>query len=371
MRTLIAALLTFVTVAHAEDSGLLPGLVSAPLLLPVSIAGNDEMLDSYVIRPDRPGRFPLVIMTDGTPSVDTPTQLARRSPIAFNRAAIALAQRGYATITIMRRGFGLSGGVYSEKLQQACDYLPAVRNSGDDVLAAITELRHEPWVEADHILLLGQSTGGLAVLAAAAANPSGVVGLLNFDGGRHSRSISGEPCGSDHLISTVAALGRTARLPALWLYAENNRSYGPSLAQDMLMAYTAGGAPARLQLLAPFDADGHDLIYNAPPETWLPTAESFLAELELPTAQVITLPDLASFPAPTILGSICQEGFAAYLAYRSDAKAFATNHGGSCGFGRGRTAHEALVEAISECQSAARGAGTCQIYAVGQHFVGY
>jgi dienelactone hydrolase len=371
MRTLIAVLLSLVTVAHAEDDGLLSGLISTPLLLPVSIAGNDVMLDSYVIRPDCPGRFPLVIMTGGTPSVDSPKNLARRSPIAFNRAAIALAQRGYATITIMRRGYGLSGGGFAENLQQPCDYLPAVRNSGDDILATITALRREPWVEADHILLLGQSTGGLAVLAAGAANPSGVVGLLDFDGGRHSPSATGEPCGSDHLIDTVAALGRAARVPALWLYAENDRSYGPSLARDMLTAYTVGGAPARLQLLPPFDTDGHDLVYNAPPETWLPAAESFLAELKLPTAPIITLPELASLPAPAILGPPCQEGFAAYLAYRNDAKAFATDHRGGCGFGRGRTAHEALEEAISECQRVDRGIGACQIYAVGQHVVGY
>jgi dienelactone hydrolase len=290
MRTLIAVLLSLVTVAHAEDGGLLPGLISAPLLMPVSIAGTDVMLDSYIVRPDRPGRFPLVIMVGGTPSVDTREQLAKRTPIAFNRAATALAQRGYATIAIMRRGFGLSGGGYSEELQQACDYLPAVRNSGDDILAAIATIRREPWVDPAHILLLGHSTGGLAVLAAATANPSGVVGLLNFDGGRHSRSMSGESCDSDHLISTVTALGRTARVPALWLYAENDRSYGPSLAQEMLMVYTAGGAPARLQLLAPFGTDGHDVILSAPAETWLPAVEPFLAELKLPTAPLITLP---------------------------------------------------------------------------------
>jgi hypothetical protein len=140
----------------------------------------------------------------------------------------------------------------------------------------------------------------------------------------------------------------------------------------MLTAYTSGGAPARLQLLAPFDTDGHDLIYNAPPETWLPAAESFLAELRLPTASVITLPEPATLPPPPAgLASICQEGFAAYLAYRSDAKAFATDHRGSCGLGRGRTTHEALGQAISECQNWAHGGTVCQIYAVGQHFVGY
>jgi dienelactone hydrolase len=366
MRTLIAALLAFLTAAHAEDGGLLPGLVSTPLLLPVSIAGNEVKLDSYVIRPDRPGRFPLVIMTSGTPSVSSPKNLARRSPIVFNGAAIAFAQRGYATITIMRRGYGRSGGGFAENLEQPCDYLPAVRNSGDDILAAITALRGESWVEADHILLLGQSTGGLAVLAAAAANPSGVVGLLDFDGGRHSPSATGEPCGSDHLIGTVAALGRTARVPALWLYAENDQAYGPSLAQDMLTAYTAGGAPARLQLLPPFDTDGHDLVYAAPPETWLPAAESFLAELKLPTAPIITLPEPPSLPPPMGLSPLCQEGFATYLAYRNDAKAFATG-GGACGVGRGRMAPEALDDAMSECESVAGGKPVCHIYAVGQH----
>jgi hypothetical protein len=96
MKFLITLLLSFVTVAHAEDGGLLPGLISAPMLLPVSIAGNDMTLDSYVVRPDRPGRFPLVIMLHGTPSEGDAfvSELAKRTPINFNTAAVALAQRG-------------------------------------------------------------------------------------------------------------------------------------------------------------------------------------------------------------------------------------------------------------------------------------
>lgn len=368
MRSLIAAFLSLISVARAEDAGLLPGLISAPLLLPVSMAGTEVMLDSYIIRPDRPGRLPLVIMVGGTPAVDSREQLARRSPIAFNRAAIGLALRGYATIAIMRRGFGLSGGDYSEKLQQACDYLPAVRNSGDDVLAAITAIGREPWADPDHIVLLGHSTGGLAVLAAAAANPKGVVGVLNFDGGRHSPSTSGEPCGSDHLISTVASLGRAARVPALWLYAENDRSYGPSLAQQILTAYTADGAPARLQLLVPYGADGHDVVLNAPAETWLPAVEPFLAELKLPTKPVVTLPEPGTLASPPGLLPVCQQAFAGYVAYRSDAKVFAINPQGGCGIGKGRTTREAQDQAISECQSRARGT-VCQVYAIGQRLV--
>ena len=254
MRILIALLLSYVSVAHAEDRGLLPGLISAPMLLPVRMSGKDLTLDGYVIRPDRPGRFPLVIMTHGTPSGwGEPffRNIARRTPTNFNTAAVALAQRGYATLSIMRRGFGLSGGGYAEDLLRPCDYLAGERVAADDIVVAMAAARREPWVDPDHVLLLGHSTGGLTMLAVAERNPAGVVGILNFDGGYHAMAKPDEACSPDRLVGTVAALGRTARVPSLWLYAENDRSYGPELAHQMIAAYTAGGAPAQLQILQP------------------------------------------------------------------------------------------------------------------------
>jgi dienelactone hydrolase len=294
MRILIGLFLLFTTAAGANE--LLPGLLSAPLLVPVTISGSELSLDGYVIRPDRPGRFPLVVMTHGTPSMDGDEffrELVRRSPIVFSKAAMAFAERGYAAVAIMRRGFGRSGGTYSEDLPRECEYLPAVRVSAEDVIAAVASLRKQPWVDPDHVVLLGHSTGGLAVTAAAAANPPGVVAVLNFDGGRHAPLGPDRLCRPDKLVDTMAALGRDARLPAFWVYAENDRSYGPDLARRMFDAYTAGGAPAQLRMLAPFGTDGHDLVTRAPAETWLPSVEPFLAELGLPTAAVIALPPAA------------------------------------------------------------------------------
>lgn len=372
MRILVALVLSFVTVAHAEDRGLLPGLISAPLLLPVRIAGKDLTLDSYVIRPDRPGRFPLVIMTHGTPGGWDDAffrNIARRTPTAFNTPAVALAQRGYATLSVMRRGFGLSGGGYSEELLRPCDYLAAERVAADDIVVAMAAARREPWVDPDHILLLGHSTGGLTMLAVAERNPAGVVGVLNFDGGYHSMAKPGEACGPGRLVGTVAALGRTARVPALWLYAENDQSYGPELAHQMLAAYTAGGAPARLEILPPFGTDGHDLIVRAAADTWLPVVEPFLAGLKLPTAVTIDLPEPAPLRSPAGLSPDCRKAFAGYVATRSDTKAFAIDDKGACGFASaGRTAAEARDRSVAECQGNSPGTA-CHVYAVGQRVV--
>ncbi|WP_338690567.1 alpha/beta fold hydrolase [Bradyrhizobium sp. 26S5] len=366
MRILLALLLSFVTVAHAEDRGLLPGLIAAPLLLPVNISGKDLTLDAYVIRPDRPGRFPLVIMTHGTPSGGEGffDKITRRTPISFNLAAVALAQRGYATLSIMRRGFGRSGGGYSEGLPAPCDYTSGVRIGADDVIAAISAVRNEPWVDGDHILLLGHSTGGLTMLAAAERNPAGVVGIVNFDGGYHSTVKPGEPCAPERLVETVAALSRAVRVPALWLYAENDQFYGPDLARQMFAAYTAGGAPARLQILPPFGKNGHDLVTEGAASRWLPIVEPFLAELKLPSAVAIDLPEPAALPAPPGLSPGCQKMFARYTSYRSDAKAFAVDDKGGCGSSNGRAVAEARDNAIAECSNKD---SACHVYAVGQH----
>jgi dienelactone hydrolase len=368
MRVLAVLLILFTTAARASDGSLL----STHLMLPVTISGNELPLESFVVRPDHPGRFPLVLVTHGTPGVDGDAffrEILNRSPVGYSKAAVAFAQRGYAVVSIMRRGFGRSGGGFSESLRKACDYLPAVRVSAEDVIAAVISLRKEPWVDADHVILLGHSTGGLAVTAAAAENPAGVVGILNFDGGEHALSASGQACEPDNLVNTMAALGRTARVPELWIYAENDQSYGPDLARRMFGAYTAGGAPAQLRVLPPFGENGHDLVMAAPADNWFSSVEPFLAGLALPTAPAVSLPLFAELPIPPGALPVCQKGFANYLANPDDAKAFAVSRQGGCGTGAGRTVDEARENAVTACKINTRGAD-CKLYAIGQHLAG-
>jgi dipeptidyl aminopeptidase/acylaminoacyl peptidase len=264
------ALLTFLVGPAAADTAL-PGLVQQDLLLPVTLAdGRQVKLEATVIRPDRPERFPLVVLVHGTPRAigeTLRTAMARQSPADLFNPAVAFAQRGYAAVSIMRRGFGRSEGRFAEALSGTCnnrDYLAVGRIAAEDVTGAVATLRGEPWVDPDRVLLLGHSTGGFAVAAAAANNPPGVVGILDFAGG-HGSAGPDLVCSPDHIVEDAGIFGRTARVPALWIHSENDHYIPAALGRRMFEAYVASGVPAQLQVLPPFGVEGHSMLVMGPP----------------------------------------------------------------------------------------------------------
>jgi pimeloyl-ACP methyl ester carboxylesterase len=87
-------------------------------------------------------------------------------------------------------------------------------------------------------LLLGHSTGGFAVTAAAANNPPGVVGILDFAGG-HGSAGPDRVCSPDRLVEDAGIFGRTARVPALWVYSENDHYIPAALGRRMFEAYVS------------------------------------------------------------------------------------------------------------------------------------
>jgi pimeloyl-ACP methyl ester carboxylesterase len=59
------------------------------------------------------------------------------------------------------------------------------------------------------------------------------------------------------LVEDAGIFGRTARVPALWIYSENDHYIPAALGRRMFEACVASGAPARLQMLPPFGVEGH------------------------------------------------------------------------------------------------------------------
>lgn len=368
-RLVVAACLACALMPRAAaETNLFAGLIRTPTMVGIILPdGRAARLEGLVTRPDRPGRFPLVVLVHGTPrgtGAEFRDEIARLSPTLLSGPALAFATRGYATVSILRRGFGRSDGPYVEAPSGPCgnrDYLANTRSSSADVIGAAAALRREPWVDPDRIVLLGFSTGGLAVTAAAATNPAGVVAVLDFAGG-HGSYAPGHVCSEGHLEDAFRLFGSTAKVPALWLYAENDMFFSPDLAQRMFEAYTAAGAPAKLVMLPPFGEDGHLVLTQGPEAAWWPSVEVFLTGLGLPTKVVVTLPPMPALPPPPGVHPACTAGFARYVALRTEAKAFAIGAEGQCGWSMGgRDPDAAKDEALRQCAMRGRG---CALYAV-------
>lgn len=119
-------------------------------------------------------------------------------------------------------------------------------------------------------------------------------------------------------------------------------------------------------MLPAFGTDGHLLLIAGSTDLWWPAVERFLESLRLPTSLVVRFPPPTPLPAPRV-NEACSAFFRDYVAAPTDAKAFAINPEGRCGFNlTARSLDEAKEEAMKLCS--ARWSG-CKLYAAGQELV--
>lgn len=342
----------------------LPGLIRAPLALQVTLPdGDQETLEAFVTRPSAPGRYPVALITHGTSEGAYNRTL---TPNRYAATAIAFARRGYAAVMVLRRGYGQSTG-RDEIAGVSCDN-PGHQRAGEvartDVLAALDAVRRQPWAAPDKAVLLGSSTGGWAVLAAAALNPPGVQAVLDFSGGRGASWP--KVCGRKSLMDAATAFGQTARTPVLWIYAENDKEFPPVLAREMFSHYQAGGGAGELFITAANGDNGHFIMASAPPTLWWPKVGEFLAARGLPSTEAVK-PQAAELAPPPGLSEDGRKSFARYLANASYEKAFATDGSKQWAWNSGyRTQQDAARAVLSYCR---QNVPKCRLYAVGDRLL--
>lgn len=326
-------------------------------------------LDAMVVRPTRPGRYPLAIISHGSPrSGEDRTAMTPTSQTAI---AIEFARRGWVTLVLMRRGYGESDGAWAEGYGtcDAPDYEAAGRASAQDLRAAIrfaTDHGEQlasggASVDATRVLLVGVSAGGFASIAGAAERLPGVVGVLNFAGGRGSQSAD-EVCDEDALVDAFGSYGRTATAPTLWLYAANDHFFGPALARRMFAAFQKSGGRGEFVRSPAFGADGHAQFSEAGLANWRDDVDAFLRAHRLPTWAAPVEDDLPTLRPPSGLSARGREEFEKYLASTNFDKAFAVSARGGYGWRTGRrTADDAADAALESCEA---NNASCTVYAV-------
>ena len=241
---------------------------------------RNVLMRSTVFRPPGAGPFPLVVINHG--SSQRLEQRAGVSVPVFETMAHWFVARGNAVAVPQRPGHGETGGSYLED-QRGCDeadYQGSGLRTADSIAAAIDTMTRQPFVRKTGVVAVGFSAGGWGALALASRNPRGVAAVINFSGGRGGR-VNGQPgknCAPDRLVEAARAYGSAARIPSLWVYAENDSYFVPALSKRMADAYRAAGGRVDYQLVPPFGEEGHRLMAEPLGVTvWGPIVERFLA----------------------------------------------------------------------------------------------
>lgn len=328
--------------------------------LSVSFGWGSHDLEAITVEPPGSGPFPLAVVSHGNPRKGAKGFPRLRSllPVAKD-----FARRGYTAVVFARRGFGKSTGSVDEGLSPhtTWSYAKAGRTAAEDYAAVIEAMAARPEIDGSRVIASGVSGGGFAVIALAADPPAGLVGVVNFSGGRGSPK-SYRNHNEDALVGAFAEFGKSARVPALWLYSMTDRFFWPALVDRMVAAYADGGAPVRLDRVGPlwFHGDGHRLVKPGGRELWRPRISAFLRAIGAPSweadpgdAAVLTLRPPSNLKR--------RSRWYRYLASGSH-KAFAIAPNGRFGWATLRNSPESAKEdALRFCQSKG---DTCRIVSV-------
>jgi dienelactone hydrolase len=251
-----------------------------PVAMSPETPGQIAHLETTVYRPPGDGPFPLIILSHGT--IRGAGDRLRGPRFRYVEQSQWLVSQGFAVAVPMRRGYAHSDGIFSDGVGRGgCnnpDYVRASQSAASDILGAAAYFSQQNFIDGKRIVLVGHSSGGSGSLAAAARNPNGVIGVVNFAGGLGSLQPD-TVCAPDRLVAAFTGFGKTARIPSIWLYAENDRFFS-HIVKRVFDAYTSGGAPAEFVQMPAYGSDGHTtFLHWEASNRWVPQVGKFLNDL--------------------------------------------------------------------------------------------
>ena len=355
--------------AAAEEMPQLPATLNEEVrMLSVGTGWSSVELETTFFVPPGVGPFPLVVINHGRMTGDPRFDPRARYLVASRE----FLQRGYLVAVPMRPGFSKSGGSY---VAPRCNIERNAEPLAETIIAFLREMRRRPDVDPDRILLVGESEGGMAAMAAAATGFPGLRGVLNFAGGLRPNVAA---ClWQEALVEAFAVFGASSRIPSLWFYGDNDSYWGHDLPRNMFHAYRDAGGQAELISYGNFAAGDAHTMFASPQGVaiWWPESERFLRQIGLPT-ELRFGPGSTPRPVRTGYADLTDSDALPYVDDRRRElyrrfltlplpRAFAIATTGNVGWAQGGT--DPLAAALDNCERAAR--RSCALYVVDDEVV--
>ncbi|MEA2985425.1 MAG: hypothetical protein QOD94_1679 [Alphaproteobacteria bacterium] len=316
-------------------------------------------------RPAGDGPFPIAIVNHGRSG----QKEERAATPRFRETLLAqyFVRRGFAVFVPTRLGYGDSGvEIDPDAPLGSCsdpDYRPGLQVMLAQTIATANFAKSLPWADGRRLIIAGQSYGGFAAVAASANNQLGALAAINFVGGGGGLwKKPGQPCGPASIAAAMAEAGKQAKVPMLWLYAENDSLWGGELPRKWHAAYLKAGGKAQMLMLPPVPENGHYLARTAF-QQWRPVADQFLEAFGFPPPRSADAPAATDFARLDEVDKLPftktgKEGYQKFL--RADLpRAFAVSTRGAWASRSGENAIERALQACREYS-----VGTCHLYAV-------
>lgn len=238
-----------------------PALAAGPQ--EVSFPSGELALHGFLYKPPGAGPFPAVLYNHGS----------ERKPGAKPEIGNFFAGGGYVLFVPHRRGHGRSPSdrrVDALYDQGARGIVALHELHLDDTMAALAYLRSLPYVDRGRVAAAGCSYGGIQTLLAAEKG-AGLGAAVAFGAAAESWNASRS------LQSRLIGAVREARVPVLFIQAENDYNLTPSLV--LAEAMENAGKPHKRVIFPPYGKtheDGHAGFCTQATQVWGAEVTAFL-----------------------------------------------------------------------------------------------
>jgi dienelactone hydrolase len=231
-------------------------------------AGQTLMLRAALYRSPREGRQPLLVLNHGCAGC---AENAPRSPLVFRfeEHARFFMAAGFNVVVPMRKGYGASEGVLEPNFTSP---KTQVDTAVEDIKAVFDDMQAQPYVDPKRIVIAGVSRGGMLSTVFAGRFPDLVAGVINFSGGWWADYIGG-----DTNVQLFREAGRAAKVPMLWLYADEDHLFPPVHVERYFRAFRDAGGDGQLVEVHDVFGDGHALFSWL--DKWERPVSDYLAQI--------------------------------------------------------------------------------------------